>query len=877
MALTRGTRLGAFEIVTLLGAGGMGEVYRARDTRLGRDVAIKILPPTFTTDPDRLARFEREARVLASINHPNIATIHGVEESASGRAIVLELVDGNTLADRIARGPLSVDEARAVARQIADALDAAHEKGIVHRDLKPANVKITPDGRVKVLDFGLAKLAEGPEGGLADGASDALTAPAETEIGMIVGTAPYMSPEQARGLPVDRRTDIWAFGCLLYEMLAGRPAFGGATRSDTLAAILERDPSWAALPSTLPSPIVRLVRQCLRKDRRQRLRDIGDALDALSAGIEPATSGNRQGVSRPLVVAGLIAAAGWVAAGVLGMRTIGGSPEEPLADPVRFLVDGEGASLALSADGRALAWVRPGADGESRLWVRPLDAVAARELPGTEGATYPFWAPDARAIGFIADGRLKRVDVASGSVQVLANVPEVSLGGTWSEDNVIVFSSRFGLYQIPAEGGDARLVAGLDRTRQENSLRFPHFLPDGRHFLYVARSGRPEQNAAYVGSLDGPPVRLFETMSNVAYAHGHVLFVRGTTLVARPFDPATLTLGAETVPLADNAGSNPTGVRGFFAVSANGVLTYARPTPARSVTLEWFDRAGRPLGTIGAPAPYDQFRLSPDGTRVAAAIQEVEAGSRSVWILEEGRNTPIRFTFAGTHDWQPAWSPDGTRIAFGSYRDGPLNLYVKSASGSGNDEPLVISDEQKDTGDFSADGRHFAYTSRTTKGDVLVTTVSGAREIVPIARTDAEEGEARFAGDGRWIAYTSDETGRKEVFVQPFPPTGAKWQVSVGGGQQPAWRGDGRELFYLNDEGMLLSVAVAGGGPSPVFSAAQPLFSVGRPRNTQANYDVTRDGKRFLVAVLGTAPPLQPTTVIVNWPRLLSPGASGSR
>jgi Tol biopolymer transport system component len=295
------------------------------------------------------------------------------------------------------------------------------------------------------------------------------------------------------------------------------------------------------------------------------------------------------------------------------------------------------------------------------------------------------------------------------------------------------------------------------------------------------------------------------------------------------------------------------------------------------VTLEWFDRTGRALGTIGGPAPYEQVRLSPDGTRVAAAIEEVEAGSRSVWILEEGRDTPIRFTFAGTHDWQPVWSPDGTRIAFGSYRDGPLNLYIKAATGAGNDEPLVISDEQKDTGDFSADGRHFAYTSRITKGDVLVTTVAGAREIVPIARTDAEEGEARFAGDGRWIAYTSDETGRKEVFVQPFPPTGAKWQVSVGGGQQPAWRGDGRELFYVNDEGTLLSVAVAGGGPSPVFSAARPLFSVGRPRNIETNYDVTRDGKRFLVAVLGTAPPRQPATVILNWPELLSLRTSASR
>jgi Tol biopolymer transport system component len=518
-----------------------------------------------------------------------------------------------------------------------------------------------------------------------------------------------------------------------------------------------------------------------------------------------------------------------------------------------------------------VAWVSRGREG-SRIWVRRLDETTPRALPGTDGASYPFWSPDSRALGFFAQATLKRTNVAGGSVQSLAATPLVPLGGTWNAQDVIVFSTRYGLYQMPAGGGPVAQVAALDRSRQENSLRFPQFLPDGRHFLYVARSGRPEQNAAYVGSLDGKPVRLFPTLSNVIYAPpGYLLFVRDRALVARRFDPATLAVGAETIDVAPNVGGNSITMVGFMSVSTNGVLAYTS-TPPPQQTLRWFDREGNPLGTLIEGVAVDQFRIAPDGRRVVAAILDASAGTRSLWIYEADR-PPVRLTFAGTHDWEPVWSPDGTRVAFGSYRDGPLNIYVKPVSGAGPDEPLLISDDQKDlNGDWSLDGKYLAYNLilDTNRSDVMVMPLTGAdRKPMPVAATAAQESRARFSPDTRWIAYDSDESGRTEVYVQPFPPTGGKWQVSPSGGFHPVWRRDGRELFYLGPNNTLMAREVRAsatfelGPPQRLFQTNMSLSAVG------GGYDVSIDGKSFLVADRTPVGPAPPITVVLNWPALL--------
>jgi len=463
---------------------------------------------------------------------------------------------------------------------------------------------------------------------------------------------------------------------------------------------------------------------------------------------------------------------------------------------------------------------------------------------------------------------LKRIDLSTGSIQSLAATPPFSLGGTWSPQNIIVFSARFALHQIPATGGPATVVAELDRTRQEDSLRFPQFLPDGRRLLYVARGGRPGQNSAYAGSLDGPPTRLFASVSQVVYSPpAYLLYVRDGTLIAQPFDADTLTLGSDVFPIAEGIGTDPVGMRAYFAVSDNGVLTYRRDTPPKTA-LRWFDRSGKPLETLGAPDLYSYFRISPDGQRVAADLTDPRSGSRSIWILEPGRSTPLRLTFAGTHDWQPSWTPDGNRIVFASYRDGPLNLYAKPTAGSGPDEPLVLSEEQKGQGDYSPDGRFLAYVTVSETSllrDVWVLPLAGGGEPIPVARTDASEHAPRFSPDGLWIAYVSDEDGADEVYVQPVPPTGAKWQVSIGGGTEPTWRGDGRELFYLSADGTITAVQVRLGATFEV-GARSRLFQAGIGGIiAQQRYDGSRDGQRFLVRTPVEGPPPQPMIVVLNW------------
>jgi serine/threonine protein kinase len=889
MPLAPGTRVGVYEIIAAIGAGGMGEVYRARDRKLDRDVAIKILPEAVAADPDRIARFEREAKTLAALNHPNIAHIHGLEESDGIRALIMELVEGPTLSDCLTKGPLPIKDALTIATQIADALEAAHEKGIIHRDLKPANIKISSDGRVKLLDFGIAKLAVG-DAPSADLTQAPTVTVGRTREGALLGTAAYMSPEQARGLAVDKRSDIWAFGSVLFEILVGRRCFPAVDVASTLSAILRAEPEWAALSESTPSSVLRLLHRCLEKDPRRRLHDIADA----RIEIDDALSGREQSYAsstRPVRLTLSVAVLATTAALVIGAWAGGffwrkgpsitspawarGALSFSIEPEKETRLSGVNGQFALSPDGRTLAWTAAGSDGITRLWIRSFDSSGARVLPGTEGASTPFWSPNGHGVGFQSQTVLKIVDLASGvALQTLSGVPSSTTGATWSRHDVIVFSSRLGLYQMPAGGGSARLVATVDKSHQEDTLRFPQFLPDGQHFLYVARSGRPGNSAAYVGDLEGKSTRLFESLSKVEYSPpGYVLFVRDGTLMARRFDVETLAVGSETFPVTTGVATSTQGLAAAFAASANGVLAYRGGALDDESVLRWFDRSGRPGETLGVSAPYSRFRLSPDGRKVATAFSDERTGGYSTWVLEPGRS-PSRLTFAGTSDWTPTWSPDGTRIAFASSREGPYNLYVKPVSGLGEDEALLPSSDQSLPEDWSADGRFLAYrklAQSKTSNDVFVLPLFGDHKPIPIAESDAEEVYSRFSPrDGRWIAYASNETGRMEVFVQAFPPTGAKWQISNGGGSEPNWSGDGRELFYLTPQGTLMSVEVQSDASTFSVGPSRPLFAAGRPTGPGENrYDVTRDAKRFLVSV-PVDRPQAPVTIILNWQERLS-------
>ena len=876
-----GREIGSYRIVAPLGAGGMGEVYRATDLRLRRDVAIKILPEAFALDADRLARFEREARVLASLNHPHIGGIHGLEEDGDIRALVLELVEGLTLAERLVSGPLPIHEALTYSRQIADALEAAHEKGICHRDLKPANIKITPDGKAKVIDFGLARADDvAVTGDLSH--SPTITAIA-TGTNVILGTAAYMSPEQARGKVVDRRADVWAFGCVIYEMLTARQAFSGETVVDTLSAILSREPDWRLLPREAPSAIHRLLHRCLARDLKRRIHDISDARieieDALDAGgetLEPERRGLGIGARTATLLAAALVGIG-VVAGVLFTRS---SPSSEASPPqvVRYSIPVDGlaanADLAVSRDGRYIAFIASvKGGGPNAIWIQALEEDKPRELPGTSGASSPFWSPDGHSLGFFADGALKRIELSGGAAQRIARA-EDSFGGAWSSSGVIVFSERYALYQVPASGGTPALVASLDLSRQENSLRFPEFLPDGHHFLYTARSGRPENSSAYLASLDGgTPKRFLSTRWAVRRASPDVLlYVRDEALVAQSFDADSGNLTGTPRQIAVPIDPNVQQYSDFFSVSDTGVLAYRIPVPLVS-QLTWVDRTGMTVSTLGEPSLVSNFRLSPDERRVV--FDETVRGSRSVWTIDTATKARSRLTFPGSDDWQPIWSPDGLRVLFGSYRNGPIDMYIKPADGGGNDQEFMRSPIQKGPRDWSRDGRYVLYTqdSPELKEDLYARQASDSAAPTTIAATTAREFDGRFSTDGRWVSYVSSETGTNEVYVQPFPPSGGKWQVTSGGGLSPRWSGDGRELFYLTPTGDMRAVAIAGTQP---FAAGPPrtLFRVdairsGAPGNTA--YEVARDGQRFLLNLLKGSPPSPSISVILNGPAAATP------
>ena len=857
-----GTTLGAYQIVALLGKGGMGEVYRAHDPKLNRDVAIKVLPAALASDSGYAARFQREAQTLAALNHPNIAVIHGLED----HAIVMELVEGPTLADRIAKGPMQLDEALPIARQIAEALEAAHEKGIVHRDLKPGNVKIAPGGVVKVLDFGLAKTAAPAAGDV----SHVATLTRATEPGLILGTPAYMSPEQARGEQVDKRTDIWAFGCVVYEMLTGQRAFPGQTVSDTLATVLAKEPHL----DKAPAKAERLLRTCLEKDPKLRLQAMGDWRLLLEDVAPPGKAASNR--------------IAWAAAAVLGLALAAVSfvyfRRVPVpAQQVRFQIYAPeqakfGNAFSLSPDGRQLAFAATNAKGESMLWIRPLDALDARPLRGTEGAAYlPFWSSDSRHLAFATGGKLERIDVSGGPPQELCDAPIIVTGGSWSPTGTILFASNSGhpIFKVPATGGAAVPITKLAPGDAYHVT--PQFLPDGHHFIYV-RLSKTAVQGVYVGSIDAKPEeqdsRLVVSADSARYTEApqggqYFLFLRAQTLMAQPFDVGTRSLRGEPVAIAEPVGLFAT--RGYFSVSANGVLAY-RQGASEINRLTWFDRTGKAIGNVAEPGRFEDLALSPDGSRLAAQRPAASA-IFDIWLMDLARATSTRFTFGPGLHVNPVWSPDGKRIAYALERNDGADVLEKDSNGAGSEEALFHYNDNAFPQDWSSDGHSLLLALRgpRTGDDLWVLPLTGARQPAPFLQTPFNESQAQFAPDGRWVAYMSDISGQSEIYVRPFPAArgnGGQWLISTGGGFQPRWRGDGKELYYLSGP-RIMSVDII---TAPNFKASVPkvLFEVPIwvstvPTASSHTWVASPDGKRFLINVDMSANRAQPITVVLNW------------
>jgi serine/threonine protein kinase/dipeptidyl aminopeptidase/acylaminoacyl peptidase len=857
MPLAAGDKLGPYEISALIGAGGMGEVYQARDPRLGRDVAIKVSSAQFTE------RFDREARAVAALNHPNICHIYDVGPNY----LVMELIEGPTLAERIASDAIPLDESLKIAAQIAEALDAAHEKGITHRDLKPANVKVKADGTVKVLDFGLAKIdvpAATPN------ENSPTLSMAATQAGMVLGTAAYMAPEQARGRPVDRRADIWAFGVVLYEMLTGKRLFQGEDLTETLASVVKEQPDLSAVPAR----VRRLLQSCLEKDPKKRLQAIGD-MRLLLEEKEPAPSLSRLGqVSRY----------GWAAAAVVTLALAGLAflhfretpPETPVLRTTILPPDNtsldftNGLGLpALSPDGKRIVFGARTSDGKNPLWVRSLDGLTAQPLAGTDGATFPFWSPDSRYIAFFEDGKLKKIDASGGPAIALANAA-TARGGSWGTEGVIIFApgGGAGLERVSFAGGPTTPLPGAQG-------RLPWFLPDGRHFLYQnATAGAGVAAEILAGSLDGAPSKkVGEGGSNALYAQGYLLYLRDGTLMTRPFDAKRLEATGEEAPLAEQVQSVlNSGTVGNFSVSATGLLAYRAGEAARGRVLTWFDHSGKPATTVGEPALFGSFDLSPDRKNLAASIRN--RGSSDIWTYDVSRGIPTRLTTDAARDENPVWSPDGSSIAFASNRKGHYDLYRRPANGAGTDELLYADDQDKRPTSWSADAKFLLFYTNSagakTKADIWALPLTpekqgGPFKPVVVLQTPFNEGWAQFSPDGKWIAYQSDESGRSEIYVTQFPPPasgpGGKRQISTAGGFAPRWRQDAREVFYIAADRRLMSAEVAIKGGAVEVGQVRAIFGP----VTENFYDVSPDGQRFLIPYSPDTKSPEPLTLIQNW------------
>jgi Tol biopolymer transport system component len=901
--IASGTRLGPYEITAKLGEGGMGEVWRATDSRLKREVAIKVLPQAFTEDKERLQRFEREAQLLAQLHHPHIASIFGLEESAGVRALVMELVEGEDLAARIARGPLPLDEALGIAKQIAEALEAAHEKGIVHRDLKPQNVKLSRDGQVKVLDFGLAKAMDSAPSAASPGdlarsptlmQSPTLTA-AGTQLGVILGTAAYMAPEQARGGVADKRADIWAFGVVLHEMLVGRSLFAGDTVSDTLAGVLKTDVDFNHLPPSTSSAVRRLLRRCLERNPKNRLHDIADArivLEEVLSGklVDPAATATAPALPAPRLAPWLLAAAA-LAAG-LALGALGASwwsrRTAPTATPValsRFEIQAPAKTallggLALSPDGRKLAFVARGEDGRPTLWVRMLDQLEARQLPGTFDARYPFWAPDGRRIGFFAERKLKWVDLLGGAPLEITTTPSVQdvRGAAWAADDTILFAPTFlgPLQRVAAAGGDVAPATHIGSQDDLGTHRFPSFLPDGRRFLFYASIGTGTEPGKILlgrlGSLDSKV--LGPSFSAAVYASpGFLLYARGETLVAHAFDERKEELVGEPIPLGLPAGGSISisGLRSL-AVSRDGTLV-TRLDGRSATQMVWADRSGRELEPISDGHSSWNYapRLSPDGRRMVVGSYRGGSKAGELWVHDLARNVSSRLSFGQGDDYLAVWlKPDGREILFQSNRKGgAAGLYRIDPDRPEHERPWILGDSIVGGSSSTPDGRRVLFERSDEDGriGIWIRDLDGDAEPVRLSSTSSSEFNADLSPDGRWLAFASDSTRTPEVYVRRLDGAGGTVRISRDGGTQPRWRPDGRELFYLDAIGHLVGVPIGTGEPLRP-GAAVVLFDARLEEASDRQYDVSPDGRRFLLnrSLVSDSTPI---VVTLGWTALL--------
>ena len=875
MPLETGAMLGPYEILAPIGAGGMGEVYKARDTRLNRTVAIKTSKQQFSE------RFEREARAVAALNHPNICHLYDVATSPDGFGyLVMEFVEGES-----PKGPLPVEEVLRIAKQIAEALSVAHEKGIVHRDLKPANIKITSEGAVKVLDFGLAKIETDAEPTSQNSPTITMNA---TQAGVILGTAAYMSPEQARGKRVDKRADIWAFGVVVYELVTGESPFVGTTVADTLIAVATKTLDLDRVPATLRP----LVEKCLQKDPAKRLRDIGDMDLLLDKSPLPDGRGSFTG-SEPRPKGARL---GWVAAGVLalaaiplGYSTYHHQTEEP-PRTLRFLVPmPDGGTLGntmmpqLSPDGRHIAFVAR-VDGQSQLMVRDLDSLSSRVLI-TGTVRYPFWSPDSRSIAFWSPGRLQKIDVAGGPALTLCSAAAIN-GGTWGTEGVIVFAPAAGgaLQRVSATGGTPSEATSFDLGTGDRAHVFPWFLPDGRHFLYTAVSIDEDKSVIYVGDSHSKDVHVKVTVvnSNVVYVPssgmrtasgiqggGYLLFAREHTLMAQSFDASKLTTTGDAFPVVDKLDTRNAPRRGYFSASENGTLAYTSGAQAENVQMTWYDRSGKALGTVGPLMDMSWAALSPDGKTVAFDRRDPQTNLYDIWLHDLARGTDSRFTFNSKNNRFPVWSPDSGYLAFLSDRASGGSVYKKAVTGIGQEEVVDKDELQKRPTSWTPDGRFIIdetnATTPKTRDDLWVAPAApGARaeKPRPYLQTEFVEGEGRISSNGKWLAYRSDETKRNEIYIMTFPNPGGKWQVSTNGGSLPVWSRDGKQLFYIRS-GKLIAVDIKGTGANPEPGVPRPLFDV-RLGTDNPSFDIANDG-RFLIPTLVEQAYAAPITVVVNW------------
>jgi len=897
MALTVGTQLGSHEITGLLGKGGMGEVYRARDLKLKREVAIKILPEEFSCDADRVNRFQREAQVLASLNHPNIAQIYGLEQSGASNCIVMELVEGETLAERIASGPVAADDAMQIAKQLIDALEAAHDRGIVHRDLKPANIKLTHDGKVKVLDFGLAKALD--DANETPVLSHSPTKLSGSMVGVVLGTAAYMSPEQARGKVVDARTDIWAFGCILFEMLSGRQVFAGDTTTEIIAKVLEREPDWGCLPVHTAHSTRLLLEATLNKDPKLRVRNIVDARLFLNLASRPETSTSviqsprsRRRATVVAAVLGVLPVATAIPAALYFVRRPAEAPEmrfEMLAPSLSLF---NGFPLAISPDGSHIAYTAI-SGGKKSIWIRPINSLTAQQLPGTDNGDNPFWSPDSRYVAFFSDGNLKKIDVAGGPATTICAT--FTNGGTWNRDGIILVTASQtaglpGIARVSSSGGELTQVTRPDASRKEVAHFQPQFLPDGKHFLYLTVTPENPQALAgtiYAASLDSKETTKILTFGAGTYdippryvEPGYLLFTRNGTLLAQPFDAEHLKVTGEASTLVERSG--------FFAASNNILIYQKDPLQAAAFGLQqltWFDRKGNPVGKIAMPSDYREgLELSPDGHRAAVSIASNTGAvlGQDIWILDLDRSVPNRMTFDSSYNNGAVWAPDGTRIAFGSSRGGglvPDKVFRKMAAGVGNDE-LLHAFESGDgiyLEDWSRDSQHIML-ELTKISRVIIDLwdlpLSGDKKPFAYLKSPYDKLQAKFSPNGHFVAYSTNESGIYQIVVQTFPdPNGGKWQITANGGMEPRWRRDGRELYYLSLDGKLMAATVR---VDSTFQSDQPVMLFQTPLSLQLSipfptrYDVMADGQRFLMPVpvspqSNTSDTNTTLVAVINW------------